>query len=129
MENRLEGIIIITVDVFTKKFLELFPEYQASYIEHIEFNGELLPHVFFGETLNEDLPALINSGKEEKLRSIFDFIEFMLKKGDTDVQEVITLTILARLGDEPEILKKALKYMGTETRKASKEIETFWGRQ
>ncbi|KYD13451.1 hypothetical protein B4168_3253 [Anoxybacillus flavithermus] len=85
--------------------------------------------MFFGETLNEDLPALINSGKEEKLRSIFDFIEFMLKKGDTDVQEVITLTILARLGDEPEILKKALKYMGTETRKASKEIETFWGRQ
>jgi hypothetical protein len=55
-------------------------------------------------------------------------MEFMLEEGDIDVQEVVTLTILARLGDEPEILKKALRYMGAETRKASKEIETFWGR-
>jgi len=49
----------------------------------------------------------------------------MLKEGDINVQEVITVTILARLGDEPDILEKSLNYMGIETRKASKEIEAF----
>ncbi|GIN86752.1 hypothetical protein J6TS2_31380 [Heyndrickxia sporothermodurans] len=109
--------------------MKLFPEYQSAYNDHIDFNEEFLPHVFFGETLNEDLPIMLTTGDEEKLQRIFDYIEFVTKNGDIEVQEIITTTILARLGDEPKILKIAFKYMGTETIKASKEIETFWGRE
>lgn len=123
--KQIGGIIIITVDVFTKRFLELFPEYRASFFEHVEYNEELLPHVFFDEILYEDLPKLIRIGREEILQKFFEFLECMLKEGDINVQEVITVTILARLGDEPDILEKSLNYMGIETRKASKEIEAF----
>jgi hypothetical protein len=41
---------------------------------------------------------------------------------------LLTVTILERIGDDKEMLKKAHKYMGKETRKASDEIEKFWGR-
>ncbi|OQM44370.1 hypothetical protein B6A27_17370 [Anoxybacillus sp. UARK-01] len=125
----MNGGIIITIEVFTKEFLELCPEYKEAYVKHIEYNEEFLPHVFFGETLNEDLPELIRKRAWYKVKKIFDFIELMLKEGDINVQEVITMTVLARLGDEPEIMEKTLKYMGPETRKASEEIEIFWGRQ
>lgn len=119
---------MITVEFFTQRFLELFPEYQSSYHEHVEYNGEFLPHVFFEDILYDDLPEFIREENEDQLGKFFDLLESMLKKGSLEVQELITVTILARLGDEPEILKKSFNYMGNETKKASKEIEAFWGR-
>lgn len=115
-----------TGEVFAQKFIELFPEYKPLYYEHIEFYEELLGHVFFGE-VNEELIKLIANRKEDKLQRMFDFYERMMQE-DITIQNVITVTILERLGDDPEILKEAYKYMGTKTRKASRDIERYWGR-
>ncbi len=51
------------------ELLNIFPSYQSAYKEHIEYNGELLPHVFFGETVNEDIMRLLNdrNHNQEKL--------------------------------------------------------------
>lgn len=122
------GVITINIETFIKLFLERFPEYLPVMKEHINYNQELLPHVFFGDEVNDDLINLFETEKNEEKKKLFDLFEFMLINGDVEVQEVITLTILARLGDEPKILKKAIKYMGKETKKASDEIEYFWGR-
>lgn len=47
---------------------------------------------------------------------------------DDEVKELLSVTILAQIGDSKEILKKSYKYMSSETMKASNEIERFWGR-
>ena len=52
----------------------------------------------------------------------------MATQGDDDVKELLSVTILARFGDSKKLLQTAYKYMGAETRKASDEIEKFWGR-
>ncbi len=112
------------IDVFVAEF----PGYKSLLKEHLEFNDGLLPHVFFGE-FNEHLIEMLQEGKHtSKLSSIFSFFERMATDGDSYVQEVLTVTILERIGDDPSTLKFAYKYMGSNTRKASDEIEEFLGR-
>jgi len=117
-------------DEIVNEFLDEFPEYIPMYMEHIEFNGEVLPHVFFGETLSEDLLKLIEENKDKvKIDAIFTFLERMAMDGDQEVKNLLMVTILERLGDEPTLLRDAVfNYMGEKTKQASIVIERFWGR-
>ncbi|NYE08425.1 hypothetical protein F4694_005269 [Bacillus niacini] len=111
-----------------KHFTENFEEYKPVLQEHIDFNGEVLNHVFFGEC-NDYFVELIGKEKDlHKIKELFDFLERMATQGDDDVKELLSVTILARFGDSKKLLQTAYKYMGAETRKASDEIEKFWGR-
>lgn len=111
-----------------KHFTENFKEYKPLLQEHMDFNDEVLNHVFFGEC-NEYFVELIGKEKDiQKIKALFDFFERMATQGDDDVKELLSVTILARLGDSKKLLQTAYKYMGTETRNASDEIEMFWGR-
>ncbi|KQL34415.1 hypothetical protein [Psychrobacillus sp. FJAT-21963] len=109
-------------------FTDEFEEYKCDLQEHIEFYGETLNHVFFGEYTNYFLELI---GKEKdipKIKNLFDYLELMATSGDDDVKDLLSVTILAQLGDSKMLLKNAYKYMGSQTRKASNEIEMFWGR-
>ncbi|WP_078410737.1 DUF7674 family protein [Priestia abyssalis] len=111
-----------------KIFIEHFEEYKPILQEHIDFNGEILNHVFFGEC-NDHFIKLIEEEKEiSKIELLFDFFERMAIQGDDYVKELLSVTILEKLGDSKSVLKTAYKYMGPETKKASDEIEKFWGR-
>jgi hypothetical protein len=114
-------------DNIAERFVNEFPEFKPLFEEHIQYNdGELLPHVFFGEC-NDYFIKFLETEVTKELEKLFDFFERMAK-GDEYVQELLSVTILERLGDNKEILNTAYKYMGKETRKASNEIEKFWGR-
>lgn len=109
-------------------FINEFPKFRLNLIEHEAFYEEVLNHVFFGE-LNDYLIELLRKDIEtELLIRLFEFYESMELKGDTLVQEVLSCSVLERLGDEKEILEIAYKYMGKETRIASDNIERTWGR-
>ncbi|TFB12912.1 hypothetical protein E3U55_16915 [Filobacillus milosensis] len=113
-------------DYFAELFVNEFPGFKPLLEKHIQFNDELLPHVFFGEC-NDYFIKYLETEKTKELEKLFDFFERMAT-GDEYVKELLTVTILERLGDNEEILNTAYKYMGKETRKASDEIEKFWGR-
>lgn len=108
-------------------FVNEFTDFKPLLEEHIEYNGELLLHVFFGEC-NEYFIKFLQSEEAEILENLFDFFEKMATKGDDYVKELLSVTILERLGDDKKVHNTAYKYMGKETRKASTEIEKFWGR-
>ncbi|MCM3729080.1 hypothetical protein M3226_26025 [Neobacillus cucumis] len=111
-----------------KHFTENLKEYKPLLQEHMDLNDEVLNHVFFGEC-NDYFVELIGIEQDiAKIKELFNFLELMATEGDDDVKELLSVTILARLGDSKKLLQTAYKYMGTETRKASDEIEKFWGR-
>ncbi|TCS96839.1 DUF7674 family protein [Hazenella coriacea] len=128
MANK-ERAIHLNYENIIFELLKKFPEYNEAYKEHIRYNGELLPSVFVGETLNEDLVVWLEEHIEHnKLKKVFEFLEIMATEGDMEVKELLSTTILERLGDNPKLLKEAYIYMGENTKKESEEIERFWGR-
>ncbi|WP_441422440.1 DUF7674 family protein [Anaerobacillus sp. MEB173] len=77
---------------------------------------------------NEYIIEYLEKDETDKLEKFFNFFEKMAIEGDDYTKELLTVTILERLGDDKEILITAYKYMGKETRKASDEVEKGWGR-
>jgi hypothetical protein len=65
-----------TINNFVEKFSELNPKSQ----EHIEFNDELLPHVFFGDC-DDFFINLIIENNPERLNKLFNLIEEMASYG------------------------------------------------
>lgn len=85
-----------------------------------------MPHVFFGDC-NDFFIKFLEKEETEKLKNLFEFFERMATKGDDYVKELLSVTILERLGEDKKNLNTAYRYMGKETRKASDEMEKFWG--
>lgn len=119
---------MINYDELVTIFIQEFPEFNLSYKDHLEYNVVCLPHVFFGDEVNNILIRLIQEECNSKLMKVFSFFERMAIIGDKDVKNLLAVTILARLGDDTYILKKAFKYMGENTKKILKEIESHLGR-
>ncbi|RXJ04372.1 hypothetical protein DS745_03025 [Anaerobacillus alkaliphilus] len=115
----------------TEYFLKNFPEYEATLKEHLDDYGELLAHVFYGDTICVKLIELLkdDTDNEEEIKKIFLLLEKMAVEGDIDVKEVLQVSILEVLGDDKDLLEKSYKYMGDKTNIASDEIERFWGRK
>jgi hypothetical protein len=111
-----------------KYFTDQFEEFFSILQEHIEYNGEILNHVFFGECNNYFIKLLEDEKDLPRIKELFNFLELMAIQGDNEVKNLLSVTILARMGDSKEILDTAYKYMGPETRKSSNEIEEYWDR-
>ncbi|MDQ0087494.1 hypothetical protein J2T12_000888 [Paenibacillus anaericanus] len=110
--------------------LEAIPEITPMYEKELDWWDEILPHIVFGDVLSPYIITLLReSNPEQTLEKVFDFLEQMAISSDERVQEVLAVTVLEQLGDDPLILEKARQYMGCETKKMSVEIEKGWGRQ
>lgn len=131
------------------EFLRRFPEHFNAYTENIDdyFNkdGEILAHTFFGDFVNIPLFELLEKNENKELiEKYIDFLNFMqqgnkkiiLEQSDThtiinqdDVQNVLSVTIMARLGDSEKVLKNAFTYFSEELMLVSQHIENYWGRR
>ncbi|MDQ0888849.1 hypothetical protein QFZ81_003937 [Paenibacillus sp. V4I9] len=120
-----------------QEMLKVIPQLQQTYSNELDElwkeEGEIPPHVAFGNILNPFLINLLVDGKSEKdtqfILNVFGFIEEMASCDDIEVRNVVSTTIMARIGDDFTILKQALKYMGKETKRLALEIERFYGRK
>lgn len=115
--------VMDTIEILIDEFKDLEPVLQ----EHIEFNEELLPHVYFGEC-NGFFIKYIIEGDTQVLERLFSIFEIMATQGNVDVENILCVTILERLGDDRKVLNVAREYMGKETRRLSDETEKDWGR-
>lgn len=112
-----------------QKMLRAIPEVNPMYEKELDWWEEILPHIIFGDVLNPYIITLLREGNaDQTLEKAFDFLEQMAISSDERVQEVLAVTVLEQLGDDPLILEKARQYMGSETREMSTEIEKGWGR-
>jgi hypothetical protein len=113
-----------------QKMLETLPEITPMYEKELDWWDEILPHIVFGDVVNPYIMTLLHDGNDKQaLEKVFSFLELMGTCPDVQVQEVLAVTVLEQLGDDPLILKKASQYMGQVTKKMSDEMEIGWGRR
>jgi hypothetical protein len=115
---------------FAEKFIQLFPEYEDEYQEHIRYCGEINVLVFFGDVINRPLFELLKENQNvELIQKYIDFIEDMYANGDADVKNVVEVIILEYLSDDDMVLKNIFTYFSENLMQASKKIEALWGRR
>lgn len=111
------------------KMLEAIPEVMPLYKEELSWWDEILPHIVFGDVLNRYVINLLIVNKEISIiKRIFNFYEEMALSSDLYIRQILTTTVLERLGDEKKILNTAKKYMGLQTIECLKETNKALGR-
>ena len=118
----------VSYEETSEKLLEYVPELRESYEAESRWWGSDKPgpHVVYGEVLNPYIDRLLESGDEARLGSVFAFLELLSCSADKRVQELVTVTVCEHLGTNPELLRKARRYMGPATLKHSEDVERFW---
>ncbi|MBD1372159.1 hypothetical protein IC620_07260 [Hazenella sp. IB182357] len=120
---------MLSAEELAKDFLVAFPEYTEEYHEHMEDYGKLQGHVFWGDIFSYILISKVKENEDLSwIHKTFDFLERMASEGDKYVRNILQVTILARLGDDPLALHMAYTYMGKNTRESSDWIENHLGR-
>ena len=100
----------INKDNIIEKLLENLHELKIEYKKELEWWNGHIPglHIIFGNIFNPYLINLLRSNENDnKLIIIFNFLEELANSNDPEIKNVLTVTILEQLGDDPKILQTA----------------------
>ena len=119
----------ISYDMMVPSFLELrFPELQGR-IDAVKSRwGEdmIPPHCLFGDVFDPYLLSLLKENTEkEQIRKIFEFYEELAEFGDTEVKNLLQVTLLEYLWDDASVYWNARSYMGEKTLEINREIGAY----
>lgn len=74
--------------------------------DHTETYGEILLHVLAGDMINIPLTACLTENKAEDIKTYCKAVEHMWKYGDDDVVNVVDVTVLEYISDDPVIWQR-----------------------
>lgn len=96
-------------------FLEVFPENKEMYLEHLQFYGELLNHIFYSEAINIPLFELLKTNRDIDLITKYcTVIEYMWRNGDESIKNVVDVTLLERLSDDSNVWQNFGQYISSD---------------
>jgi hypothetical protein len=91
-------------------------------------NGEPLPYLVFELVVRPCAEHVLKDPNDSILKRIFSFFEGMACSTDREVVNLLYIGLLEPWVARPELLSRALPYMGRETKKLAHEVRTNRGR-
>lgn len=92
---------IMTVAGFTKKVLDIYPQYKDEYKAHVAKYGNFLYLDFFSYTLVPQIKQTLKDGGKKPLKKLYELLENAYLTGDRDtVNTVVAVCAAAAYGDE-----------------------------
>lgn len=73
--------------------------------------GEFLPETFFMEIGTPKVLDVIKNGKPEEQKKLFKMLGEVYEDGTNEVQDIIGVTILGEMKNDPDMMAVADKYM------------------
>lgn len=105
------GIISYDTDSLANRFGTLYPDMKDAVKENIAKYGEFLPETFFTEIGTERVMDVIANGGEAEIKKLFKMLNEVYEDGTNEVQDIIGVTILGEMKNDPKLMEVADKYM------------------
>lgn len=105
------GIISYDADSLANRFGVLYPEYKDAVKQNISDYGEFLPETFFKEIGTPKILDVIKNGTEADQKKLFKMLSEIYEDGTNEVQDIIGVTILGEMKNDPKMMAVADKYM------------------
>lgn len=105
------GIISYDVDSLANRFGALYPEFKNDIKQNVADYGEFLPETFFMEIGTPKVLDVIKNGKPEEQKKLFKMLGEVYEDGTNEVQDIIGVTILGEMKNDPDMMAVADKYM------------------
>ena len=88
------------IATFTKRVLDVYPQFKDAYRAHIAKYGNFLYLNFFGETLVPELKNVLASGDKRAIKKIFTVFESTYITGDKDTVNAMLACIAAAVCED-----------------------------
>ena len=106
-----KGTLSYDVDSLANRFGALYPEFKDEIKLNIATYGEFLPETFFTEHGNAKVLDVIQNGTAQEQKKLFKMLGEVFEDGTNEVQDVIAVTILGEMKNDPAMMETADKYM------------------
>ncbi len=105
------GVISYDTDSLANRFGTLYPDMKDLIKENISRYGEFLPETFFMQAGTARVIDVIANGSDTECKKLFKMLNEIYEDGTNEVQDIIGVTILGEMKNDPELMKTADKYM------------------
>lgn len=105
------GLISYDIDSLANRFGAMYPEFKDEIKKNVVKYGEFLPETFFTEYGNAKVMDIIRNGSEAEQKKLFKMLGEIFEDGTNEVQDVIGVTILGEMKNDPQLMAVADKYM------------------
>lgn len=105
------GVISYDVDSLANRFGVLYPDLKDDIKKNISDYGEFLPETFFREIGTKRVLDVIKNGTEPERKKLFKMLGEIYEDGTNEVQDVIGVTILGEMKNDPAMMEVADRYM------------------
>ncbi len=105
------GTISYDTDSLANRFGVLYPEFKDAIKQNISDYGEFLPETFFTEIGTPKVLDVIKNGTEAEQKKLFKMLGEVYEDGTNEVQDIIGVTILGEMKNDPQMMAVADKYM------------------
>ena len=105
------GVVSYDTDSLANRFGTLYPDMEDAIKANIAEYGEFLPETFFIQTGTARVMDIIANGTETEQKKLFKMLNEVYEDGTNEVQDVIGVTILGEMKNDPKLMETADKYM------------------
>ncbi|MFR5875345.1 MAG: hypothetical protein ACLUFN_02520 [Eubacterium sp.] len=105
------GVISYDTDSLANRFGTLYPEFKETIKLNIATYGEFLPETFFTEYGTPKCMEIIRNGSAAEQKKMFRVLGEIYEDGTNEVQDIIGVTILGEMKNDPDMMAVADKYM------------------
>ena len=105
------GAVSYDVDSLANRFGVLYPDLKDAVKQNISDYGEFLPETFFTEIGTPRVLEVIRNGSEAERKKLFKMLGEVYEDGTNEVQDVIGVTILGAMKNDPALMEVADRYM------------------
>lgn len=105
------GIISYDTDSLANRFGTLYPDMKELIKANIVQYGEFLPETFFIESGAQRVIDVITDGSDSDCKKLFKMLNEVYEDGTNEVQDIIGVTILGEMKNDPKLMETADKYM------------------
>lgn len=105
------GIISYDTDSLANRFGVLYPDLKDDIKKNIADYGEFMPETFFTEIGTARVLDVIKNGTQTEQKKLFKMLSEVYEDGTNEVQDIIGVTILGEMKNDPKMMAVADEYM------------------
>lgn len=109
---------------FTKKLLDIYPQYKDEYKEHIALYGNFLYLNFFAKTLVVQIKEAMLAGNKKTIKKLYELLENGYIHGDKDTINAIVASLAVAAYNDQKI-KEAIDNMLSDNKHFKDSFDNF----
>lgn len=106
---------IMSVAGFTKKVLDIYPQFKDEYKAHVAKYGNFLYLDFFGYTLVPQIKATLKEGNKKSVKKLYELLENAYLMGDKETVNTVVAVVAAAACESEEIKTAAIAMLQSDS--------------